>query len=60
MCSPPVRFVVVGSPAYFKKHKPPRVPADLLSHDCIRNRAPSGAIFQWELERRFLAFESTQ
>jgi DNA-binding transcriptional LysR family regulator len=45
------RFAVVGSPAYFAQHKPPRTPADLNAHDCIRTRMPSGAIYQWEFER---------
>jgi len=46
------RFAVVGSPAYFAQHKAPRTPADLHAHRCIRTRMPSGAIYQWEFERR--------
>ncbi|MEM5310142.1 LysR family transcriptional regulator [Paraburkholderia sp. JHI869] len=46
------RFAVVGSPEYFAKHKPPRTPADLKLHRCIRSRMPSGQIYQWEFERR--------
>jgi DNA-binding transcriptional LysR family regulator len=46
------RFAVVGSPEYFSRHKPPRTPADLRSHRCIRSRMPSGQIYQWEFERR--------
>ncbi|MEM5425311.1 LysR family transcriptional regulator [Paraburkholderia ferrariae] len=46
------RFAVVGSPEYFAKHKPPRTPADLKAHRCIRSRMPSGQIYQWEFERR--------
>jgi DNA-binding transcriptional LysR family regulator len=45
------RFAVVGSPAYFTRRKPPRTPADLAAHDCIRSRMPSGAIYQWEFEK---------
>jgi DNA-binding transcriptional LysR family regulator len=45
------RFAVVGSPAYFARHKPPRTPGDLHAHRCIRTRMPSGAIYQWEFER---------
>ncbi|BBU31431.1 LysR family transcriptional regulator [Burkholderia sp. THE68] len=45
------RFAVVGSPAYFAQHKPPRTPADLAAHRCIRSRMPSGSIYQWEFER---------
>ncbi|MDR5815893.1 MULTISPECIES: LysR family transcriptional regulator [unclassified Caballeronia] len=45
------RFAVVGSPAYFARRKPPRTPADLAVHDCIRSRMPSGSIYQWEFEK---------
>ncbi|GJH25642.1 LysR family transcriptional regulator [Caballeronia novacaledonica] len=45
------RFAVVGSPVYFSEHKPPRTPADLAAHRCIRSRMPSGSIYQWEFER---------
>ncbi|BAO90981.1 LysR family transcriptional regulator [Caballeronia cordobensis] len=45
------RFAVVGSPAYFARHKPPRTPAHLAAHRCIRSRMPSGSIYQWEFER---------
>ena len=45
------RFAVVGSPTYFERHKPPRTPADLTAHQCIRSRMPSGSIYQWEFER---------
>lgn len=51
-CSPPVRFVVVGAPAYFATRKKPRTPADLLGHNCIRSRYPSGAIYKWEFKKR--------
>ncbi|SAK96729.1 LysR family transcriptional regulator [Caballeronia hypogeia] len=45
------RFAVVGSPEYFARHKPPRTPADLAAHRCIRSRMPGGSIYQWEFER---------
>lgn len=45
-------FVVVGSPSYFKNRKVPRTPHDLLAHQCIRNRLPSGVIWRWEFARR--------
>jgi DNA-binding transcriptional LysR family regulator len=48
-CSPPMRFVVVGSPRYFERHGRPRTPADLAKHVCIRRRMPSGAPLRWEL-----------
>ncbi|WP_321839568.1 LysR family transcriptional regulator [Paraburkholderia bannensis] len=46
------RFAVVGSPDYFARNKPPRTPADLARHRCIRSRMPSGMIYQWEFEKR--------
>jgi DNA-binding transcriptional LysR family regulator len=50
--TPPLRFAVVGSPQYFAKCKKPKVPADLLAHNCIRVRFPSGTIYKWEFEKR--------
>jgi len=47
----PQRFAVVASPGYFAQHMPPRTPADLHAHRCIRARMPSGAIYQWEFAR---------
>jgi DNA-binding transcriptional LysR family regulator len=47
-CSPAMRFVVVASPAYLERRKPPRAPADLHSHVCIQRRMPSGAPLRWE------------
>lgn len=48
--TPPRRFAVVGSPDYFERRAPPLVPADLLSHACIRTRLPNGAMFRWQFE----------
>lgn len=45
-------FRIVGSPEYFQAHGVPRVPADLLSHACLRVRMPSGVLLPWEFERR--------
>ncbi|HEX3769318.1 MAG TPA: LysR family transcriptional regulator [Polyangiaceae bacterium] len=50
-CSPPLRFVVVGSPEYFTKHPRPRSPGDLHAHACVRRRMPSGARLPWEFEK---------
>jgi len=49
---PQQRLIVVGSPAYLKGRKLPKVPQDLLDHDCIRMRLPSGGVYRWEFERR--------
>lgn len=48
----PQRYAVVGSPTYFRKHDRPRVPPDLLNHQCIRVRLPNGALYRWQFERR--------
>lgn len=47
----PRRFVVVGAPAYFQRHDPPRVPPDLMRHACIRIRLPNGAPYRWHFEK---------
>lgn len=48
---PRLRFVVVGSPAYFKAHGKPRTPEDLKKHACIQNMYPSGARYPWSFAR---------
>ena len=45
------RFAVVGSPAYFKAHRPPVTPHDLKGLPCIRYRFSGGAFYRWEFER---------
>ncbi len=48
----PQRYAVVGSPVYFEKHGSPRVPPDLLHHQCIRIRLPNGALYRWQFKKR--------
>lgn len=48
----PQRYAVVGSPAYFERHGKPRVPPDLLNHQCIRVRLPNGVLYRWQFEKR--------
>lgn len=44
-----VQVVVVGSPEYFRRLKPPKTLEDLKQHNCIRFRyVTSGAIYRWE------------
>jgi len=50
-CSPPVRFVVVGSPAYFTNNPPPKTPAELNQHVSIRCRLESGQLYNWEFQK---------
>lgn len=47
-----VRFAAIASPEYFERREYPIVPQDLYTHDCIRFRFDSGAIYRWEFERQ--------
>jgi len=49
---PHTRHVVVGSPSYFANKPRPATPGDLMNHECVRTRYPSGALYRWEFERR--------
>jgi DNA-binding transcriptional LysR family regulator len=49
---PPQRYAIVGAPAYFRRHPPPRTPRDLAAHECILRRFPGGSIQEWEFQRR--------
>ncbi len=45
-------LAVVGSPAYFERHTPPKTPYDLTRHSCLNIRhRPSGSIYAWEFEK---------
>jgi DNA-binding transcriptional LysR family regulator len=48
--SPPLRFAVVGSPAYFARHAPPVRPEDLREHACIRLRRSNGSLAAWSFK----------
>jgi DNA-binding transcriptional LysR family regulator len=51
--APDLRIVVVGSPAYFACHAPPRKPEEITAHDCIGMRLPThGGLLHWEFTRR--------
>jgi DNA-binding transcriptional LysR family regulator len=47
----PERLVLVAAPAYLEARGIPKTPGDLLGHDCIRARLPSGSIMDWEMNR---------
>lgn len=47
-----VDWGVFGAPDYFEKHGHPSTPRDLLRHECIRYRFPSGGLYRWELNDR--------
>jgi DNA-binding transcriptional LysR family regulator len=48
---PMMRSIVVGAPAYFRRHARPRTPHDLAQHQCIKARMASGRLYRWEFER---------
>jgi len=49
---PPMRFIVVGSPAYLAQYPMPAVPQDLDQHKCINLRLPTyGGLYAWEFEK---------
>ncbi|MCH8618253.1 LysR family transcriptional regulator [Undibacterium sp. TS12] len=48
---PEVRFVTCASPAYLAAHGLPQTPHDLLQHQCIQFRFPSGLRYRWEYQR---------
>ncbi len=47
---PARQHAVVASPTYLDGRDPPRVPADLERHVCIRTRLPNGAALRWRFE----------
>src|ERR1700682_2754825 len=51
------RPTVVASPDYLRRHPGPKVPADLQTHNCIRQRFASGAMHRWIFEKRGKSLE---
>lgn len=50
---PLMRLAVVASPLYFETHPMPKVPQDLMAHQCINQRMQSsGGLYVWDFERR--------
>jgi DNA-binding transcriptional LysR family regulator len=48
-----IRMTVVGSPAYFARHKKPRHPRELVGHDCLNwHPAPGTPAYRWEFTER--------
>jgi DNA-binding transcriptional LysR family regulator len=45
--TPPFQFVVVGSPEYLRRCKPPERIDDLRQHACLRIRRSNGSIAPW-------------
>src|SRR5881396_1708849 len=48
---PDMRMAVVGTPSYFKTRPEPKKPHDLIKHNCITLRLPSGGLYAWEFEK---------
>jgi DNA-binding transcriptional LysR family regulator len=46
-----IRFRAVASPAYLEARGRPVTPHDLMRHDCIRQRLPSGKRYLWQFAR---------
>lgn len=50
--TPDLRNAIVGSPAYFKSNRIPRVPKDLAEHACINYRwAETGVRYRWPFRK---------
>lgn len=47
---PPARFSIVATPDYFARQGKPMHPRDLLNHQCVVFRYPSGRSYHWEFE----------
>lgn len=47
-----VRWLVVGSPAYFARNPAPAMPQELAQHNCINMRLPThGGFYVWEFAK---------
>jgi len=50
---PDLRMAVVATPSYFATRPVPKSPQDLVNHNCINFRAPSGGgLYAWEFTKR--------
>jgi DNA-binding transcriptional LysR family regulator len=48
---PDRRMVIVATPEYLARVPRPKTPDDLLRHNCIALRFPSGGLYAWELKK---------
>ena len=55
--TPPLRFIIVGSPAYFARNDRPECLDDLRQHACLRLRRSGGALALWSLNDNGRAIE---
>ena len=50
---PDLRLAIVAAPSYFATRPEPKSPQDLVNHNCINFRQPSGGgLYAWEFEKR--------
>jgi DNA-binding transcriptional LysR family regulator len=50
---PQLRMAVAASPAYFATHAIPKMPRDLLNHNCINQRMQTaGGLYVWDFEHQ--------
>lgn len=47
----PVKLCVAATPEYFARYGKPRHPHDLLNHQCVVFRYPSGKPFHWQFAK---------
>jgi DNA-binding transcriptional LysR family regulator len=55
--SPPLRLIIVASPAYLAERERPTRPEDLREHDCLRFRRSNGALATWSLRDKKRSLE---
>jgi len=55
--TPPLRFIVVGSPSYLQQRGEPALIEDLKGHACLRLRRSNGALARWRFSDRGDALE---
>lgn len=48
---PDLRIAVVGSPEYVAKNPIPSTPNDLIKHNCINLRLPTGGLLPWDFAK---------
>jgi DNA-binding transcriptional LysR family regulator len=48
---PPLRGLIVASPAYLQGRVVPLHPRELVEHECVRFRFASGHLYKWQFER---------
>jgi DNA-binding transcriptional LysR family regulator len=45
-------FCIVVSPDYLAARSPPKIPADLMAHRCLRAKIQGGGLSRWEFEKQ--------